>query len=313
MSILVIGGTGFIGARLTEHLVQKGEEVVCFDLYPDPGKVSHLGDHVKVVTGDVTRIEHIIEAITEFQVERIINLAAVLVTESEAHLHSATCLNFVGMTNVFEAARLMGINRVVYASSIAAYGLQSSFGDRPITEDDICQPTTAYGAHKLWSEFMARKYMEHHGMSIPGLRIAIVSGPGRKTGISAWSSTYIDRTVAGDPAEIPYRSDQRVLITYVDDTAETFVRMCFADTFKYPLVYNSLAYSVSLRQLAEVVRGFIPNAEIRFNENAPDMPLVYSWSSKRLEKEFGFEAPPIEEMIRKHINEVRRKAGLQEI
>lgn len=313
MSILVIGGTGFIGARLTERLVAKREEVICFDLYPNPDKVSHLGDQVKVVTGDVTRIEHIIEAITEFRVERIVNLAAVLVAESEAHLHSALCLNFMGMNNVFEAARLMGIERVVYASSIAAYGLQSSFGDRPITEEDICHPTTAYGAHKLWSEFMARKYMEHHGMSIPGLRIAIVSGPGRTTGISAWSSTYIDRTVAGDPVEIPYRSNQRVLITYVDDTAETFVRMCFADTFKYLPVYNSLAYSISLRELAEVVRGFIPSAETRFNEDAPDMPLVHNWSSEKLEKEFGLKAPPIEEMVRKHINEVRRKARLPRI
>lgn len=313
MSILIIGGTGFIGARITERLVAKGEEVICFDLYPNPDKVSHLGDQVKVITGDVTRIEHIIEAITEFRVERAINLAAVLVAESEAHLHSALRLNFMGMNNVFEAARLMGINRIVYASSIAAYGLQSSFENRPITEEDICHPTTAYGAHKLWSEFMARKYMEHHGMSIPGLRIAIVSGPGRKTGISAWSSTYIDRTVAGDPVEIPYRSNQRVLITYVDDTAETFVRLCFADSFKYSPIYNSLAYSVTIGELADIVKKFLPDAEISFNEDSQEMPLVNNWSSERLEREFGLKAPPIEEMVKKHINEVRRKADLPEI
>jgi nucleoside-diphosphate-sugar epimerase len=85
----------------------------------------------------VTWIEHIIEEISEFQAKRIINRAAVLVAESEAHFHSAQRLNLGGMSNVFEEARLMGIKRSVCISSIAACGLGSSFGDRPITEDDI--------------------------------------------------------------------------------------------------------------------------------------------------------------------------------
>jgi len=166
MSTLIIGGTGFIGARLTERFVKRGEQVVCFDLYPNHDKVSHLGDLVKVVAGDVTRIEHIIGAIQEFEIKRVVNLAAVLVAESEAHLYGALQINFLGMNNVFESARMLGVKRVVYASSIAVYGLQSSFGDKPITEEAICQPTTAYGAHKLWTEFMASKYIENHNMNM---------------------------------------------------------------------------------------------------------------------------------------------------
>jgi hypothetical protein len=80
--------------------------------------------------------------------------------------------------------------------------------------------------------------MDHYAMSVLGLRIAIVSSQGRKTDISAWSSTYIDCPVAGDPVEIPYRSDQGVLIAYEDDIVETFVRMYIADTLKYPPVYS---------------------------------------------------------------------------
>ena len=311
MSTLIIGGTGFIGARLTERFVKGGEQVVCFDLYPNYEKVSHLGDLVKVVTGDVTRIEHIVEVIQEFEIKRIVNLAAVLVAESEAHLYGALQINFMGMNNVFESARMLGVKRVVYASSIAVYGLQSSFGEEPITEEAICQPTTAYGAHKLWTEFMASKYIENHNMNITGLRIAAVSGPGRKTGISAWTSTYVDRPAVGKSVEIPLRSNQKLLVTYVDDTAETFFRMC-EDRFKYP-IYNSFAYSVTAGELTELVRKYLPETEVLFNENAADFPLVYTWSSERLEKEIGYKPPPIEEMVRKHINEVRRKADLPEV
>jgi nucleoside-diphosphate-sugar epimerase len=305
MSVLILGGTGFIGARLAERLVKRGEEVICFDLYPDPGKISHLGDRAKIVVGDVTRIEDIIAAIKEFKVERIVNLAYILGAESEKNLQLAMRVNLLGMNNVFEAARLTGIRRLVYASSIAVYGLQSSFGERPVTEEDHCQPTLVYGAHKLWNEFMAKKYMDYHGMTIPGLRIAIVSGPGRKTGLSAWGSTYVDHPATGKPAEIPFRSNQKTLLIYVDDAAEILVRLCYAENLKY-LVYNSCAYSVTLKQLAETVKKFIPEADIRFNEKAADQPLVYSWSSERLEKEFGIKIPPLEEMVKKHINEAQK-------
>ena len=307
--ILIIGGTGFIGARLAERFVREGEEVICFDLYPNPDKISHLGDRVTVIVGDVTRIEDIVAAIKEFRVERIVNLAYMLGAESEENPHLAMRVNVMGMNNVFEAARLTGIHRVVYASSIAVYGLQSSFGERPVTEDDICHPTLVYGAHKLWNEFMAKKYMERYGMSIPGLRIAVVGGPGRKTGLSAWSSTYVDLPAVGKPAQIPFRSNQRTLITYVDDAAETFFRLCLTENFKYP-VYNSCAYSLTLGELAGLVRKFLPDAEIQFNEAAADQPLVYNWSSERLEREFGMSLPLVEEMVKKHINAVRGSAGL---
>ena len=113
----------------------------------------------------------------------------------------------------------------------------------------------------------------------------------------------------GKPAEIPFRSDQKTLITYVDDAAEIFARFCFAENLNFP-VYNSCAYSVTLQQLAETVKKFLPEAKIGFNEKAPDQPLIYNWSSERLEKELDFKLPPLEEMVRKHINEVRSAAGL---
>lgn len=312
MAILIIGGTGFIGARLGERLVNQGEEVVCFDLYPNYEAVKHLGGHAQVVTGDVTRIDDVLGVIKSCKVTKIVNLAALLAAESEAYLLKALRLNLTGMVNVFEAARLTDIHRVVYASSIAAYGLQDSFGNKPLTEDDVCQPTLAYGAHKLWTDFMAKKYIDQHGMSIAGLRIAIVSGPGRKTGISAWSSTYVDNPAVGKPAEIGYRSNQKVAITYVDETAETFLRLCLANNLNYH-VYNSFGYSVTLNKLAETVKGFLPDAQIRFKEDAADMPLVYEWSSERLEKELDWTAPPLQDMVRRHINAVRQKAGLPSV
>ena len=132
MSILVLGGTGLIGSRLTRRLLSLGHSVICFDLYPDYNKVADL-ENVEVVVADVTRFEDIIAAIRKYDVERIVNLAYILPPESEEKLQLAMRVNQMGMNNVFEAARLMGIRRVIYASTIAVYGLQDSFGDRPVT------------------------------------------------------------------------------------------------------------------------------------------------------------------------------------
>ena len=192
-------------------------------------------------------------------------------------------MNLMGMNNVFEAARLMGIKRVVYASSIAVYGLQSSYGDRPVTEEDDCYPETVYMAHKLWNEFMARKYMDRNGMIIPGLRIANVSGPGRTKGFSAWQGRCIDNPAVGKPVTIPSRRDQKLLIIYVDDTAEIFAKLCLAETLNYA-VYNSLAYSVTAQELVDKIEAFLPDAEINFDETAPDQPNIYLWSSSGLNK-----------------------------
>ena len=304
MTILVLGGTGFIGSRLTERLVNRGHKVICFDLYPDYAKVAHL-DNVEVFVGDVTHIEDLTDAIQKFQVRRIVNLAYILPPESEEKLQLAVRVNLMGMNNVFEAARLMGIKRVVYASSIAVYGLQSSYGDRQVTEEDDCYPETVYMAHKLWNEFMARKYMERYNIIIPGLRIANVSGPGRTKGVSAWQGRCIDNLAIGKPATIPSRRDQELLIIYVDDTADIFAKLCLAESLRYA-VYNSLAYSVTAQELVDKIEALLPDAQVTFDETAPDQPNIYLWSSERIEQDLKMQLPPIEEMIKRHIDEARR-------
>ena len=303
MSILVLGGTGLIGSRLTRCLLKLGQRVVCFDLYPDYSKVADLDD-VDVVVADVTRFEDIVAAIKNYGVKRIVNLAYILPPESEEKLQLAMRVNQMGMNNVFEAARLMGIRRVVYASTIAVYGLQDSFGDRPVTEDDHCYPVTVYMAHKLWNEFMAAKYMERYGLQIPGLRIANVAAPGRTKGFSAWQSKCIDVLAAGRPFTVASRRDQRLLILHVDDTAELFAKLCLQETLNYP-VYNSLAYAITAQEWADAIQAHLPDAAITFDESAPDQPNIYSWSTSRIEKDLNVRITPMDEAIRRHIEEAR--------
>ena len=86
------------------------------------------------------------------------------------------------MDNCFEAARLLGIKRVVYASSLAVYGRQSEYGDRPLTEDDLRLGTGVYSVSKIFNEHQAEWYNQAYGMQITGVRPANVTGPDKERG-----------------------------------------------------------------------------------------------------------------------------------
>ena len=123
MSVMVTGGTGFIGNRIIRKLLERGEEVVCFDLAPPRGNLAQYLDRITMYRGDITQLPQLMEAVNALGVKRIIHMAALLPPDTEERPHFAMQVNIGGTNNVFEAARWCGIERVVYASSIAVYGV----------------------------------------------------------------------------------------------------------------------------------------------------------------------------------------------
>src|SRR5437588_7626849 len=86
MSILVLGGTGFIGTRVIRRLVARGEEVVCMDINPGAASFADLGPQVKVVRGDVTQFDDVMRTLVETKPTRVINLSYFLGSEHAPHV-----------------------------------------------------------------------------------------------------------------------------------------------------------------------------------------------------------------------------------
>jgi nucleoside-diphosphate-sugar epimerase len=307
MSILVIGGTGFIGPRLIRRLVARGEDVVCMDLNPAAVPYGDIPIGCPVVRGDVTQFEDVMRAVLEVKPERLINLAYGL-GAGEGNPHQVMRLDILGMDNCFEAARLAKVPRVVYASSIAVSGQQSHFGDRPVNEDDPTRGTGQYATHKIFNEFQARKYIKNYGMSITGVRPANVTGPDKLRG----STDHVQIMVGAareQPVHLPKKGLMRLLV-HVEDMAEIFMRILLADTPKHDL-YNSGGIPVSLGELADVVRGFLPTAQITFaEEGGREDSGNYLVDNSRLTQEFGIEFPGLHTRVLEVINDVRRVEGL---
>ena len=307
MTVLVFGGTGFIGRRAIPRLVQRGESVVCMDINPGAASFDGLEDRVSVIYGDITQFEDVVKAVIQAKPDRIINLAYLL-GSGEDTPHFTMKLNVLGMDNCFEAARICGVNRVVYASSLAVSGDQRHFGERLINEDDATYGTSQYAVHKIFNEFQASQYIKNYGMSITGIRPANVTGPDKVRG-STDHVQCVTLPAAGEPVSFP-KKDYMRLPVHVDDVAEAFVRVAMVDNSHYP-IYNTGGTPISLGDLADMVRGFLPDAQISFeSDGGREESGNFLVDNSRLLQEFELEYPPFRNRVRDIINDVRRDEGL---
>jgi nucleoside-diphosphate-sugar epimerase len=100
------------------------------------------------------------------------------------------------------------------------------------------------------------------------------------------------------------------LLVHVEDMAEIFARILLAEAPRHSL-YNSGGIPVSLGELADVVRGFLPDAQITFaSEGGREDSGNYLVDWSRLAKEFGIEYPGLHTRVLEVINDVRRQEGL---
>jgi nucleoside-diphosphate-sugar epimerase len=310
MSILVIGGTGFIGRRLVPLLAQRGEEIVCMDINPATANYEGLGKQVRVVRGDVSQFDDVMATMVAAKPERVVNLAYFLGSEYPPRV--AFKLNILGMDNCFEAARLCEVKRVAYASSLAVSGEQHFYGDRNVTEDDFRHGHVQYAMHKIFNEWQAQDYREKHGLDITAIRPANVTGNDKIVG-SVDHVKCITFPARGQPISFPFKDAMRCPI-HVDEVAEIFARVIMSDKPRH-WVYNTGGIGISLGEIADLVREYLPDAKISFDKETGGKAISgnYLIDNSRLVEEFGVQYRPYRERVLQIINEVRRDEGLPPI
>src|SRR4030042_4075771 len=147
MNIMVIGGSGLFGRKTVAALLKDKDvkAVVSLDVAPPPAwfmkTIEIFAAKFHYVRGNVTEIEDLLNPMKQFEIDRVINWAFIMVTELQGEPRLNTKVNVRGMSNAFEAAKIMGVKRVVYASSETASGPQAMYGIREVTEEDQTNPT----------------------------------------------------------------------------------------------------------------------------------------------------------------------------
>jgi len=307
MTVFVIGGSGFIGYRLVRLLVARGETVTSMDINPAAHSFADLGASVRSVRGDIAQFDDVMTAMAEARPERVVNLAYLI---GDGHPpHAAMRLNVLGMDNCLEAARLLGVKHTVYAGSFAVNGKQSNYGDRAVTEDDPVHGEYLYARHKIMNEWQARDYIERYDMRITGVRAAYATGPDKVRG-TVDHVKIITEPARGNAVSVPFE-DAMCCAIHVDDMAEVFARVVLTDKPAHR-VYNSGGTAISLGEIAAIVRAYLPDASISFQNKtgAKNTNATYLLDNRRLVSEFAIQYPPFRERVRQIINDVRQTCGL---
>ena len=305
MKIMVVGSSGYIGRHVVKQLAESGAEVVAFDLVP--GSKEWAAPGTVFVQGTMTNLEEIMAAIVDHGVERIVALGyfmTPLLAPECRDLVNAGRVNIVGVTNLFEAARLAKIRRIIFASTVGIFGTQEPYGDKPIDEaTEPHAPKSLYGLMKLVNNSIADRYNKTYGMQIVKVHCAAAIGPGN----TAFSKRMIQDPALGKPGFGNWPSAGPRNIVGVADIAQLYARMSLADDIKHD-TYMGTGPKPTGTELATIVKKYLPHAEITFDEKAR-VP-AWNFDNSRAVNEFDWRIQSIEEMVLDEINGTRKAAGL---
>jgi UDP-glucose 4-epimerase len=322
LNVLVIGGNGLFGRKTVLKLLQDTDisRVVSMDVIPPKEwiipRYREFDEKFAFYRGDVSDLEDILNAIRVYEIDKIVNWAFLLPGDIEGNPRLSVKVNELGMCNVFEAARLAGISRVIYASSWGVYGPQDDYGDRDVTEDDHLHPGSAYALTKQLSEILADQYTELYGINFTALRPTIAFGHGGRTPLMIKNySDLVSLPAVGKPFSIGEDGTGKTSLFTPDDIAAFTGLLLHVDASPHP-AYNIGGPPTSMRQVADAVRKYIPDAKIEFGNIAPPenrgkFGIPWRASSERAREDFGFSLLPLEEAVLIHINDARSEAGLE--
>ena len=161
---------------------------------------------------------------------------------------------------------------------MAVSGEQKFYDDRIVNEDDFKHGHVQYAMHKIFNEWQAQDYREKHGMEITTIRPANVTGPDKVVG-SVDHVFCITNPARGKPVKFPYKDTMRAPI-HVDEIAEIFARVVTKDKPDHA-IYNTGGHTISLGDLADLVREFLPDAQITFDNETGGRETVGQLSDRQ--------------------------------
>jgi len=254
MKVLVTGAGGFIGSHLTEALVKQGRDVRAFVLYNSFnswGWLDHapkdIRDHLDVFAGDIRDPHGVKEAMKGC--DAVLHLAALIAIPYSYHSPDTYVdTNIKGTLNVLQAARELGVRRVIHTSTSEVYGTAQFV---PITEEHPLQGQSPYSATKIGADQLAFSFHASFGLPVVMARPFNTYGP--RQSARAVIPAIITQIATGRRrinlgALTPTRD-----FNYVDDTVAAFVAALESDAGIGEVVNFGSNFEISIGDTARLI------------------------------------------------------------
>jgi len=165
--ILVTGGAGYIGSHMAKTLSEAARPCVVFDNL-STGNKKFIPKDVPFVEGDLRNKKEIVKVFKRYSIELVMHFAAsIVVPESVKNPLKYYENNVTASINLLEAMLEQGVKRFIFSSTAAVYGEPKTI---PVTEEDVTEPKSPYGASKLMVERILQDMSKTHDFSYIILR-----------------------------------------------------------------------------------------------------------------------------------------------
>jgi nucleoside-diphosphate-sugar epimerase len=253
-TILVTGAAGLIGNAVRVMLEADGRAVTPIDLSAS----TEEGRPITVASvSDMHRLHAVAAAAP---LNGIIHCAAhsgpMVARDNPFDIVN---VNVLGTANILEVARIHRVRRVVFCSTVSAYG-NTGTSEGLIGEDSPLRPSSVYGGSKAAAEHIVNTYASQHGVDGVSIRIGWVYGPRRRT--SCALREMINNSLLKRSTHLPYGRDFYKQYIFIDDAARALIRALDAPALTRRS-YNATGGTYhTLGELAEIVTQILPDARI---------------------------------------------------
>ena len=289
-SILVTGADGFIGSHLTEELVRQGHNVrafVYYNSFNSWGWLDRCSPEVKgkfeVFSGDIRDPHGVREAMKSC--ESVIHLAALIAIPFSYHSPDTYVeTNIKGTLNVLQAARELGVKRLIHTSTSEVYGTAQFV---PITEDHPLQGQSPYSATKIAADQLAYSFYSSFDLPVVTLRPFNTYGP-RQSARAVIPS--IITQIANGQKEIKLGSISPTRdFNYVKDTVDGFVSALNSKNGLGEVINLGNNFEISIKETAELIADImgvkinITQDENRLRPSSSEVERLWADNSKAKE------------------------------
>lgn len=299
MRVLVTGGAGFIGSYLVPRLLDRGDEVVVFDMAAEPKALSSVMGRIGYLRGDLGSGSDLYRAMMAYRPEGVFHLGAILAGPCEENPVRGFQVNFGSTQALLDAASVLKTKKFFMVSSISVFGRDAT---EPVPDDAPKNPETIYGQTKLASEHLLSWYARKHGMDTCALRFTWVFGPGRTTGITALYSSLILDSIARGEEIVVGNPEERGDWLYVKDAVKAILLVWDQPVLKQR-IFNIAGGVHSIRDVVAIAQRHRPQARVTLKEGGASLsPYPVAYDDRQARQELGWKPDyTIESAVEEHL------------
>ena len=277
--VLITGGTGFIGSYVARALCEQGRAVSLYDIRGLSVESAFvLGSYAERVTFDQGSIDswpRLFEVVQRRRPRQIVHIGAI-VDPLYLFTQPATALrvNVEGTINVLECSRLLGVERVIYFSSIGvlpAVQYQPIDAAHPIILPNAGPASGAYGAGKVAGEAFCFAYQQAFGLDFRTIRPSAAYGFGMQWHSANYMKQFVEPAVRGEQVRVQSGGPLPRDYTHVRDIASLAAALLDAPTTADRVFYAATGEPlVTATEVAQIVSELVPGADIAIGDTLSD-------------------------------------------